>query len=129
MKRLGAFLRRPVVIAPLAFLAGAFWVQTLINNFNSQKCHSSLFKSIFYELQRNEKAIAMFGPDLHYDDKAHPRVKGTIDNLKGVADFEFTIEGSRGRGTGLFKGIRYADTDFWVSKRFELRKDQEKLEL
>ena len=120
--RIKRIASRPVVVGLLAFSGGAFWVQTVIDNFNAQKCHSSIFKSLIYELKRNPASTSLFGPDLHYDPKKHSRVKGNIDSLKGIADVEFTVQGSQGLGKVKFVGHRYKNTDFWVSKELVLTK-------
>jgi hypothetical protein len=123
LSRLRVQLKKPIFLGPLAFAAGSFWIHTILNNFNSEKCHSSLFRGIVYALQKNEKILDIIGPNMKYDEKLHPRVKGGFDNFKGNADLEFTIQGEKASGIVKFKGKRYRETDCWVADEFQVVKD------
>ena len=115
LTRLKVLVRKPIFIGPLSFIAGSFWIHTILNNFNSEKVNSSLFRGIIYSL-RNSQVADLVGKKIEYDDST--RVKGGFDNFKGVADLEFRIKGEQGHGTVVFKGKRYRETDCWVSSEF-----------
>lgn len=129
INRIKNSFNRPIVLGPLAFLAGGFWVQTILDNFNSQKCHSSLFRGLIYEMQLNDKTKSLLGEGIEYDEKKQPRVKGHIDNLKGHCDLEFMVQGSKGDAVVKFVGVRYRDTDCWVSSTFSITKDHQQINL
>jgi hypothetical protein len=129
LTRLRIQLKRPLFLGPLAFVAGTFWIHTILNNFNSEKCHSSLFRGIIYSLRNHEEISALIGPSLAYDQEKHRRVKGGFDNFKGVADLEFEIEGEHGAGTVVFRGRRYRETDCWISEEFLVRTNSKTFDL
>jgi hypothetical protein len=113
-------MKNPILMAPLAFLAGGFWVNTILDNFNSQKSHNALFRGILYYLRNDEEANRLIGRMLDYNEKKHPHVKGFVDRIKGVAELEFQVEGDQGKGLVKFIGNRDKQTDFWLSKHFSL---------
>jgi hypothetical protein len=125
LKQIVAQLKKPFFLGPLAFVGGTFWIHTILNNFNSEKCHTSLFRGLIYEMKNQGSIVDMFGSDLHYDPDKHSRVKGTFDNFKGFADLEFTIQGSNGKGIVHFVGNRYSKTDCWISSQFIITKFSE----
>ncbi|KAJ3268875.1 hypothetical protein HDV01_002133 [Terramyces sp. JEL0728] len=121
-KRFLAQFRKPIVTGPLTFLAGAFWVNTLLNNTSNQKSNSSLFKGIIYALEEHPELSQELGHKLVYKQSIFNRVKGHCSIPEGIADLTFVVEGKEGRTAEIhFEGKRYRDTDLWISSIFTVK--------
>ncbi len=103
-------------MGPLAFLGGSFWLYVLLENSNTLKSNNSLFRGLIYKLKTDNDIIDLIGQDIEYDSTT--RVKGSVNVIKGVADIEFKVKGTKGWANVKFVGERYKNTDFWVSKVF-----------
>lgn len=99
------------MLGTLAFLGGAFWVQTIQTNLNTQKQHSAIYKACLLQLQNQQELINRLGNDI----KGSEKIKGKIDMLGGIADVEFGIEGSKDKGMVKLVAKRL-NLDFWDSK-------------
>lgn len=118
-------LSRPILFAPLCFLAGGFWVKTILNNYNSLKSHNSLFRGILTHLNTDDKIISILGDNIHYNENLHPFVKGNVNNIKGTADLIFYVKGSKQKNALVtFKGKKFDLCDFWFSTEFSLQIDK-----
>ncbi|KAJ3258865.1 hypothetical protein HK103_003247 [Boothiomyces macroporosus] len=124
-KRFLAQFRRPIVAGPLTFLAGAFWINTILNNTSNQKSNTAVFRGIIYAIEAHPEISKVLGNRLVYKQSIFNRVKGYCSVPEGVADLTFTVEGKDGRTAEIhFEGKRYRDTDSWVSSVFTVNADK-----
>ena len=117
------FMRTPIVYFGLGVAGFTFWWTTYATANNIQTSHTSLFKGIMFFLRHNPQALELLGPNISYQDFKHPRIKGHIGTIKGIADVEFIVEGEKGQGKVHFKGNRVPGGDGWKSSIFTLKKD------
>ncbi|KAI8922295.1 cytochrome oxidase assembly protein 1 [Powellomyces hirtus] len=106
----------PYLLAATAGLG--WWTSVVLQNINSQKAHSGIFKAVIYHIRHDQQAREMLGDEITHDTKLHPSVKGKINMLKGNADVEFVVEGSKGLGMVHYRGRRGQDE--WDSEIFTL---------
>ncbi|TPX67342.1 hypothetical protein SpCBS45565_g03857 [Spizellomyces sp. 'palustris'] len=116
--------RSPYPYLGLAAVGLGWWAQTVYGGINSQKAHSGIFKAVLFHLRHDEAAQSLLGDNIQHDPKRHPSVKGTVNMLKGKADIEFLVEGSKGTGLVRFRGVRGEDD--WTSQVFTLRSPEGK---
>ncbi|KAL2912178.1 cytochrome oxidase assembly protein 1 [Polyrhizophydium stewartii] len=121
-------LRRPVVYLGLGGLGLGFWGYTIVNATNSNRSHNTIFRGIMFHLRHDPQASSVLGTNIHYDETKHRPVAGTFNNFRGVAEFEFTVEGDKAQGTVRFKGRRIPDSDCWVSQVFDLESGGTRIE-
>ena len=87
----------PVFGAILAVSAAAI--------FNYQKLSSSVVGSTLYALRTSAQARSMLGDEIYFASKV-PWIWGTIDQLHGRIDIEYSVKGTRGRGKMRFRSER-----------------------
>lgn len=107
-------------LAPLAFLTAAWWSNTILDNFNSQKTNSHLFKALILQMRHDDKVLNLLGQVEHSG-----TVKGHVNHIKGNADLEFHVKGSKQDGTVHFVGSRFKNTECWVSSLFTVNSERE----
>lgn len=107
------FLGRPVFYGPLAFFGGAYWIQSIIVNYNSSKSHSSLFRGILLDIETRGDLGEAVGSD--------GTIKGFVNHIKGDADLTFEVEGTKQKGIVRFVGKRYPGSDCWKSELYTLQ--------
>ena len=122
--RLKSLIFSKYSLAPFAFLTAAWWSKTLLDNFNSQKQNSHLFKALILDLRRNEKVLDRFGKVEHSG-----TVKGHVNHIKGNADLTFHLKGSKQDAQVCFVGTRYKNTECWISSKFTVTGDDGALDL
>lgn len=88
----------------------------ILENSNTLKSKNSLFRGLIYKLKTDNHNIDLIGQDIEYDSRT--RVKGSVNVIKGVADIEFKVKGTKGLATVKFVDERYKNTEFWVSSVF-----------
>ena len=96
-----------IAVGTLAFLGGAFWVQTISKNFQQQKLSSPIFKACLLQIEnRFSEELGTISCD---------KVKGSIDMLGGNADVEFLVTGTKNNAQVELKAKRL-NLDFWDSQ-------------
>jgi ribosome biogenesis SPOUT family RNA methylase Rps3 len=78
-------------------------------------------------LNKNTSVKDLIGePIAHYEKSP---VKGSVNIIKGNADLEFTVHGTKSEAKVVFKGKRMENCDFWESKEFVVKNDKATINL
>ncbi|KAH6564273.1 hypothetical protein BASA50_000750 [Batrachochytrium salamandrivorans] len=120
-------LKKPAVYLGLGAVGIGFWAYTINNASNSNKSHNSIFKAVMFHLRHDPQALSLLGTDIFYDEKIHNPVQGSFSIIRGVADYSFTLQGSRAIGNVRFKGHHIPDSGCWSSVIFELESNGQKV--
>jgi cytochrome c oxidase assembly factor 1 len=79
--------------------------------FNYQKSSSSVVTSSLYALRVNPTAREVLGDEIYFKHQI-PWIWGSIDQLHGRIDVQFSVKGSRGSGMMTFKSVRSSRLGF-----------------
>jgi hypothetical protein len=95
-----------------------------LDNFNSQKTNSHLFKALILQMRQDDKILDLLG-----EVELRGKVNGHVNHIKGDADLSFNVKGSKQDGHVHFVGTRYKNTECWVSSKYTVSANDGKLTL
>lgn len=73
--------------------------------FNYQKSNSSAVNSTLYALRTSDEARRVLGDEIYFASRI-PYIWGTIDQLHGHIDIQFSVKGTREKALMKFKSVR-----------------------
>ncbi|KAI9100677.1 cytochrome oxidase assembly protein 1, partial [Phlyctochytrium arcticum] len=94
----------PYPYLALASVGLGWWGQIAFKGINSQKANAGITKAVLYHIRHDDGARALLGENIHHDERKHPSVKGDVNMMKGRADFDYVVEGSKSLGTVHYSG-------------------------
>ncbi|KAF1814464.1 DUF1783-domain-containing protein [Eremomyces bilateralis CBS 781.70] len=90
--------------------------------FNYQKLSSSTVSSTLYALRVNDEAREILGDEIFYASKI-PWIWGSIDQLHGRIDIQFSVKGTKGRGWMRFRSERKTRMGYFETLEWSLKLD------
>lgn len=86
-------------------LFAAICIGSTLAIFNYQKSNSSVVSSTMYSLRTNEEARRVLGDEIYFA-QSIPWIWGSIDQVHGKIDIQFSVKGTRGKGMMRFRSER-----------------------
>ncbi len=123
-------ISKKLAVPTLVFgLSGlGIWYYMFNTNMKSQKHGNTLFKGIMFHLRQQPHVVETLGAPIKFDE--HKAIKGDVNMIKGAADIEFVVSGSKSPAIVHFKGHRVNQGHQWESTDFSLITDDgRKIEL
>ncbi|KAF2100801.1 DUF1783-domain-containing protein [Rhizodiscina lignyota] len=90
--------------------------------FNYQKLNSSVVSSTLYALRTNPTARELLGDEIYFASKV-PWIWGSINQLHGKIDIQFSVKGTKAKAMMKFKSHRRTRMGFFETEDWSLTLD------
>ncbi|RIB09246.1 cytochrome oxidase assembly protein 1, partial [Gigaspora rosea] len=109
----------------------SLWATAIALSFNYQRINSRTVLGSLSNVKHHPKAIQHLGQNINFTAPhwwPFPWVSGNINQLKGVVDFKYWVEGNDGKGSVRFHSIRsLKDGGKWNVMEFTLTTEDGKI--
>ncbi|CAG8668712.1 9210_t:CDS:2 [Acaulospora morrowiae] len=100
-------------------LGASFWIISITLSFNHQRANSSTVQGSLFNVRYHPKSIELLGNNINFS-SSNPWISGSINHLKGVVNFRYSVKGDNGKGIVRFHSIRTTNDEKWRVLEFSL---------